>query len=139
MRRRVEQAVHAVGAEHVRDLVRVRDDRGRTEWQDEPRELVDEQRRRLEVQMRVDEKKYTLVHPLQVDRKMLNQWQSVEITFALSGWPVFRRDDNGTQLVVSTEDKFDQIRFSVRQQDVFGDARAYVVIDDIQVVEREKD
>lgn len=93
----------------------------------------------VEVQMRVDEKKYTLVHPLPVDRKTLNQWQSVEITFALSGWPVFRRDDNGSQLVVSTEDKFDQIRFSVRQQDVFGDARAYVVIDDIQVVEREKD
>lgn len=93
----------------------------------------------VEVQMRVDEKKYTLVRPLPMDRKKLDQWQSVEIPFALSGWPVFRRDDNGTQLVVSTEDKFDQIRFSVRQQDVFGDQRAYVVIDDIQVVEREKD
>jgi hypothetical protein len=95
--------------------------------------------KQVEVQMRVDEKKYTLVRPLPVDRKALNQWQSVEIPFALSGWPVFRRDDNGTQLVVSTEDKFDQIRFAVRQQDVFGDQRAYVVIDDIQVVEREKD
>ncbi|HJV33037.1 MAG TPA: hypothetical protein VJ694_03350, partial [Patescibacteria group bacterium] len=93
----------------------------------------------VETQMRVDEKKYTLVRPLAVDRKSLNQWMSVEIPFALSGWPVFRKDDGGTQLVVSTEDKFDSIRFVVRQQDVFGDARPYVLIDDIQVVEREKD
>ena len=51
----VEQPVHAVGAEHVRDLVRVGDDRGRPERQHEPRELVDEQLRRLEVHVRVDE------------------------------------------------------------------------------------
>lgn len=93
----------------------------------------------VETQLRVDEKKYTLVRSLPVDRKSLHQWMSVEIPFALSGWPVFRRDDGGTQLVVSTEDKFDSIRFVVRQQDVFGDQRAYVLIDDIQVVEREKD
>jgi len=93
----------------------------------------------VETQMRVDEKKYTLVRALPVDRKSLNQWMSVEIPFALSGWPVFRRDDGGTQLVVSTEDKFDSIRFAVRQQDVFGDARPYVLIDDIQVVEREQE
>jgi hypothetical protein len=91
----------------------------------------------VETQLRVDEKKYTLVRPLAVDRKNLNQWMSVEIPFALSGWPVFRRDDGGTQLVVSTEDKFDSIRFAVRQQDVFGDQRAYVLVDDIQVVEKE--
>ncbi|HLY07721.1 MAG TPA: hypothetical protein VKW04_00320, partial [Planctomycetota bacterium] len=95
--------------------------------------------RSVETQMRVDEKKYTLVRPLPVDRKSVNQWQSVEIPFALSGWPTFRRDDNGTQLVVTTEDKFDAIRFLVRQQDVYGDQRAYVLIDDIQVVEKEKD
>ena len=51
----VEQPVDAVGAEHVRDLVRVGDDRGRPERQHEPRELVDEQLRRLEVHVRVDE------------------------------------------------------------------------------------
>ena len=51
----VEQPVHAVGAEHVRDLVRVGDDGGRPERQHEPRELVDEQLRRLEVHVRVDE------------------------------------------------------------------------------------
>ena len=53
--RRVEQPVHAVGAEHVRDLVRVGDDGRRPERQHEPRELVDEQLRRLEVHVRVDE------------------------------------------------------------------------------------
>ena len=47
--------MHAVGAEHVRDLVRVGDDRGRAEREDEPRELVDQQLRRLEVEVRVDE------------------------------------------------------------------------------------
>ena len=51
----VEQPVHAVGAEHVRDLVRVGDDGRRAERQHEPRELVDEQLRRLEVHVRVDE------------------------------------------------------------------------------------
>lgn len=93
--------------------------------------------RTVETQMRVDEKKYTLLHPVAVDRKSRDQWLSVEIPFALSGWPSFRRDDNGTQLVVSTEDKFDAIRFVVRQQEVTGDQRAYVLIDDIQVVEKE--
>ena len=52
---RVEQPVDAVGAEHVRDLVRVGDDGGRAERQHEPRELVHEQLRRLEVHVRVDE------------------------------------------------------------------------------------
>lgn len=91
----------------------------------------------VEAQLRADEKKYTLVRPLPVDRKSLHQWQSVELPFALTGWPTFRRDDGGTQLVVSTEDKFDLIRVSVRQQDVYGDAKAYVLIDDIHVVEKE--
>jgi hypothetical protein len=47
--------VHAVGAEHVGDLVRIRDDRGRPERQDEPRELVRQQLRRFQVHVRVDE------------------------------------------------------------------------------------
>ena len=51
----VDQPVHAVGAEDVRDLVRVGDHRGRAERQHEPRELVDEQLRRLEVHVGVDE------------------------------------------------------------------------------------
>ena len=53
--RGVVQPVHAVGAEHVRDLVRVGDDRGRPERQHEPRELVDEELHRLDVHVRVDE------------------------------------------------------------------------------------
>ena len=51
----VEQPVDAVGAEHVRDLVRVGDDRRRSERQHEPRELVGEHLRRLDVHVRVDE------------------------------------------------------------------------------------
>ena len=42
-------------AEHVRDLVRVGDDGGRPERQHEPGELVDEELRRLEVHVGVDE------------------------------------------------------------------------------------
>ena len=49
------QPVDAVGAEHVRDLVRIGDDRRRAQRQHEPRELVDEQLHRLEVHVRVDE------------------------------------------------------------------------------------
>src|SRR5262249_17774364 len=47
--------VHAVRAEHVRDLVRVDDDGGRAEREDEPGELVHEQLRGLEVHVCVDE------------------------------------------------------------------------------------
>jgi hypothetical protein len=91
----------------------------------------------IEAQMRVDERKYTLVRPLPTERKAAGQWISVEIPFALPGWPMFRRDDQGTTLVVTPDDKFDVIRFVVRQQDVYGDAKAFVLIDDIQVVEKE--
>src|SRR5207248_9229903 len=51
----VEEPVDAVRAEHVRELVRVEDDRRRAEWEDEPGELVGEELRRLEVHVRVDE------------------------------------------------------------------------------------
>jgi len=93
--------------------------------------------RSIEAQMRADEKKYTLVRPLPTDRKSINQWISVEIPFAVTGWPTFRRDDGVNTLVVTTDDKFDAMRFVVRQQDVYGDAKAFVLIDDIQVVEKE--
>ena len=45
----------AVGAEHVCDLVRVGDDRGRPEGQNQPRECVGQELRRLEVHVGVDE------------------------------------------------------------------------------------
>ena len=50
--------MHAVGAEHVRDLVRVGDDGSRAEREHEPRELVRQQLRRLEVHVRVDEARH---------------------------------------------------------------------------------
>ena len=54
-RGRVEQPVHAVDAENVRDLVRIGDDRRRPQWKHESSELVDHELRRLEVEVRVDE------------------------------------------------------------------------------------
>ena len=45
----------AVDAEHVRDLVRVGDDRRRPEREDQPGELVDHQLHRLDVHVRIDE------------------------------------------------------------------------------------
>ena len=47
--------MNPIGAEHVRDLVRIDDDGGRAEREHQPRELVHEQLRRLEVHVRVDE------------------------------------------------------------------------------------
>ena len=47
--------MHPVGAEHVRQLVRIQHDGGGPAWQDEPRELVGKQLRRLEMHVRVDE------------------------------------------------------------------------------------
>ena len=47
--------MHAVDAEDVRDLVRVGDDRRRSEREHEARELVDHELHGLEVHVRVDE------------------------------------------------------------------------------------
>jgi hypothetical protein len=55
LRADVEQPVDAVGAEHVRDLVRVGHAGRRPEREHEARELVRQQLGRLEVQVRVDE------------------------------------------------------------------------------------
>jgi hypothetical protein len=54
----VEQPVDAVRAEHVRDLVRIGDHGRRAQGQHEPSELVNEELRRLEVHVRVDESRY---------------------------------------------------------------------------------
>ena len=57
-RRRVEQPVDAVHTEDVRDLVRVGDDRRRSEREHQSRELVDQQLHRLEVHVGVDEARH---------------------------------------------------------------------------------
>ena len=54
----VDEPVDAVGAEHVRNLVRVGHDRGRPERQHEARELGREQLRRLEMHVGVDEPRH---------------------------------------------------------------------------------
>jgi hypothetical protein len=93
----------------------------------------------VEIQQRVDERKFTLVKTFPVDRKNTQLWQNAEIaltTTPTAGSWQFRRDDGGIQLIVS-EDKVDLIRVVVKAADVYGDARPYVLVDDVQVVEKE--
>jgi hypothetical protein len=90
----------------------------------------------IEIQQRVDERKYTLFKTLPMDRKNMGLWQTVEIPFTPANWQ-FRRDDGVNQLMVTTEDKIDAIRFVAKPADVYGDYRPYVLVDDIQVTERE--
>jgi hypothetical protein len=68
-----------------------------------------------------------------VDRRSVNQWQVFEAPLALSGWG-FRRDDGQDTLTVGGGDRFDAIRVQARQQDIFGDGRPVLAIDDVQVV-----
>jgi hypothetical protein len=90
----------------------------------------------IEIQQRVDERKYTLFKMLPVDKKSAGLWQTVEIPFTPAAWQ-FRRDDGVNQLIVTTEDKIDALRFVAKPADVYGDAKPYVLVDDIQVTERE--
>ena len=63
LRAQVGEPVDAVRAEDVRDLVRVGDDGGRAEREDEARELVHEELRGLQVHVRVDEPGTTCLPP----------------------------------------------------------------------------
>ncbi len=90
----------------------------------------------LTVSFRVEERKYTLFRTVAVDRKGVNQWIPLEIPIVPSALQ-FRRDDGQSQLVVTGEDRFDSLRFTADQRDVFGDQRVTFLVDDIQVVERE--
>jgi hypothetical protein len=94
--------------------------------------------RSMEVGLRVDERRYTLFKNLAVERKSINQWIPVEVPLGIGGLG-FRRDDGQLQLTVTTQDRFDSIRFTARQQDVYEAQKAYLLVDDIQVVEREKE
>jgi hypothetical protein len=39
--------------------------------------------------------------------------------------------------MVTSDDKIDALRFVVKPADVYGDSKPYVLIDDIQIVEKE--
>jgi hypothetical protein len=98
--------------------------------------------RSVEAQLRCDEKKYALFKTIPVDRKKADQWMVAEVPLEIppAGQPLnlmFRRDDGQTMLTVTNTDFFDVIRFLVRPGDVFGDMKPYVLVDDIQVFERE--
>ncbi len=92
----------------------------------------------VQMSLRVEERRYTLFKDLPVERKRLNQWIPVEIPIG-PGNLGFRRDDGQMQLTITTLDKFDSLRFVARRQDVFGDQSGYILIDDIQVVEKDKE
>lgn len=95
----------------------------------------------VETQMRVDERKYTLWKVVVLDRKHRDHWSTVEIPLEIPPAPQmnwqFRRDDGGNMLTVTTEDKFDWLRFIARPSEVYGDQKPWVLVDDIQVVEKD--
>jgi hypothetical protein len=88
----------------------------------------------LKVVLRSDERGYQLQRTLAVERRAANQWLQAEIPLALANWG-FQRDDGQNQLTVGSADLYDSLRFTARQQDVFGDQKVYVLLDEIQVVD----
>lgn len=88
----------------------------------------------LQVSLPVEDKKFSLFSNVTVARKEINQWVEAELPVSAFLW----RDEGGGQRIISSTDKFDALRFSARQQDVFGDQRVTFLLDDVQVVEREK-
>jgi hypothetical protein len=98
--------------------------------------------RSVEAQMRVEDRKYTLWKVVPLDRKSREQWSVVEIPLDIPAAPQqphwqFRRDDGGNMLTITTEDKFDSIRFVVHQSEMYSDQRPWVLVDDIQMIDRD--
>lgn len=92
----------------------------------------------LQVTMRVEEQKYSFQKTLHLERKGVNQWQTAAVPMALSNLG-FQRDDGAGTLTVGWDDRIDWIRFSIQNKDVFGDQKPYVLVDDVEVFEREKE
>jgi hypothetical protein len=90
----------------------------------------------LQVTMRVEEQKYSFQKTLPLERKGVNQWQTATVPMALSNLG-FQRDDGASTLTVGWDDRIDSIRFSIQQKDVFGDQKPYVLVDDVEVFEKE--
>ncbi len=90
----------------------------------------------LQAALRVEEGKYTLFKTIAVERRNVNQWQAATVPLALAGLN-FRRDDGAASLTVGPRDMIDSLRFSLQQKDVYGDQKAYVVVDDVEVFEKE--
>jgi hypothetical protein len=88
----------------------------------------------LQLSLPVEEKKFSLFANVTVSRKEINQWVEAELPVSAFLW----RDEGGGQRIISSTDKFDALRFSARQQDVFGDQRVTFLLDDLQVVERDR-
>lgn len=90
----------------------------------------------FQVGLRVEERKYTLWRGIPVERRHVNQWRGATVPLSLSSLG-FTRDDGQTSLVVGPRDLIDAVRFTVQGKDVYGDQRAYIAVDDVEVYERE--
>ena len=91
---------------------------------------------RLNVSLRCEERRYTLLKDVEIDRRQVNAWVAFEVPLPIGeGAMGFRRDDNLNQLTFTYEDKYDLLRFEAKAKDVFGDQRGYLLVDDIQVVQ----
>jgi hypothetical protein len=92
----------------------------------------------VNVSLRCEGRRYTLLKDVALDRKQVNAWVPFEVALPIAeGAMGFRRDDNLNQLTFTPDDKYDQLRFEAKSKDVFGDQRGYLLVDDIQVVLRD--
>jgi hypothetical protein len=103
----------------------------------------------LQVSLPVADKRFSLTSTVAVDRKNANQWVTAEVPFnglywrdeasglgggfGLGGREGGREKDFGMRLLM-IGDKFESMRFAARQQDVFGDQKLALLLDDVQIV-----
>lgn len=88
---------------------------------------------RIRVELPVAEKRFSRVTSISVPRRSLNRWVQAELGVDGFSW----RADDGVPLYIRTSDKFDSLRFTAQQQDVFGDQKVLFLLDDVQVVQAE--
>lgn len=88
--------------------------------------------------VRSDERRYTLLKDVAIPRDRMNAWVAVELPLPVTeGAMGFSRDDGMNTLTFTPDDKYDLLRFEAKGKDVFGDQKAYLLVDDIQVVVKE--
>lgn len=93
---------------------------------------------RVNVSLRAEERRYTLLKDVDIDRRQVHTWVAFEVPLPIGdGAMGFRRDDGLNQLTFTFDDKYDLLRFEAKAKDVFGDQRGYLLVDDIQVVQKD--
>lgn len=93
----------------------------------------------LQVSFPVADKRFALTSTVAVDRKSVGQWMTAEVPFNSLYWRdeatgFGMRDVGPGMRFVNLGDKFESMRFSARQQDVFGDQKLFLLLDDVQIV-----